>query len=331
MSIPGINSTHVLIVSIHGDARRFIEEGLKNAGYETSTAGDGEAALAILKQRKVDVAITSLDLYGMSGTQLCRTIKRIFPFIPVIMMSQHPDHDQVAQVLSSGASDMASEMASPEEMHLMIQRNLERKASAARRIVTDRADVLFKAIRALAAAVDAKSHFAARHSGHVTQLSLMTAARLNLSPQQMTTLELAAQLHDIGKIGTPENVLTKPDVLTDEEWVDVLKHPALGSAFLAVVPELSEIATIIRHHHEHFDGSGYPDGLQGQAIPLLSRIIAVADAYDAMTSERPYRQAMGHLQAAEELERNSGIQFDAAIVQHLLRAIGEDTVERKAA
>jgi HD-GYP domain-containing protein (c-di-GMP phosphodiesterase class II) len=154
---------------------------------------------------------------------------------------------------------------------------------------------------------------------------------MGLGQDRSVTLELAAQLHDVGKIGTPDAVLTKPDVLTDEEWVDVLKHPALGGAFLAAVPELADIASIVRHHHEHFDGTGYPDGLQGEAIPLLSRIIAVADAYDAMTSERPYRPSLSHEDAAQELVRHSGTQFDRSLVEHLLSALNESPAERKAA
>ena len=322
--------THVLIVSSNAAVRRQIEEGLK-AAYEVFSAPDGEAALGILKRRRVDVAITSSELLGMNGIQLTRAIGRIYPHVPIVMMSLNPQPDEVAQALSAGASDLVNEAVSPAEMQAVIERSIERRTAAARRIMSDRADVLFKAIRAVTAAIDAKSHHAARHSGRVTRLSLAIAERLNLPPDETVTLELAAQLHDIGKIGTPEAVLTKPDVLTDEEWVDVLKHPALGGAFLAGVPELAGIASIVRHHHEHFDGRGYPDGLQGEAIPLLSRIIAVADAYDAMTSERPYRGAMTHEQAAEELRSHAGTQFDAALVDHLLAALGEDSAERKAA
>jgi len=322
---------HILIVSAHGGTRRQLEQGLQSLGYAAFSCPDGEAALGLLKQRRLDVVITSTELLGMSGLQLTRTIVRIYPHVPIILMAPNPQPGEVGQALASGAADLVSETMFADEMQSVIQRNLERKASAAKRIISDRADVLLKAIRALTAAIDAKSHHAARHSGRVTQLSLMIGARLDLPPDRVVTLELAAQLHDVGKIGTPEAVLTKPGVLTDEEWVDVLKHPALGGAFLAGVPELEEIATIIRHHHEHFDGMGYPDGLQGEAIPQLSRVIGVADAYDAMTSERPYRRAMTHAQAADELTRYSGTQFDSEIVQHLLAALDQGVQERKAA
>lgn len=325
------NKTHILIVSSNGLLRKWLEEGLKSAGYETASAPDGEIALGMLKKQKVDMSITSLELMGMNGIQLCRAIIRIHPHVPVVIMSPGPDAQQVALALSSGATDLVSESTTPEEMVSIIEHNIERKVAPTRRIMHDKAETLFKTIRALTAAIDAKSHFAARHSSRVTQLSAAIARRLELTTAQMSTLELAAQLHDIGKIGTPDTVLTKPDVLTDDEWVDVLKHPAMGCAFLANIPELSEIASIVRHHHEHFDGTGYPDGLQGSAIPLLSRIIAVADAYEAMTSERPYRQAKTHDQAAEELRRHSGKQFDESLVEHLLASFAENRIERKAA
>lgn len=323
--------TQILIVSMNDRTRRDLQNGLSVLGYDCYTCSDGESALGLMKQRLFDVVITSSDLLGMSGIQLTRAVSRIHPHLPVIMTSANPDPVQIPQALASGACDLIGETCSAEEFRAVIERNLDRRTAANRRIASDRADILFKAICAMTAAIDAKSHYAARHSYRVTQLCLMIGGRLGLTEQQRLTLELAAQIHDIGKVGTPDTVLTKPDVLTDEEWVDVLKHPALGGAFLANVPELAEIASVIRHHHEHFDGTGYPDGLQGEAIPLFSRIIAVADAYDAMTSDRPYRRAMTHEQAAEELRRNSGTQFDGELVEHLLAALTEKSTERRVA
>lgn len=325
------NKICILIVSTNDFATRQLKEGLSALGHEILHEFDGEMALATLKQQPVDVVISSDELIGMNGNHLSQAVARIFPHVPVLVMADHPQPGQIAQILSTGASDVIGNSVSAEEADSIIRRNLERRAAASHRIITDRADVLWKTLRIVAAAIDAKSHYAARHSGRVTQLSLIIGTRLGLSPQDMATLEMAAQLHDIGKIGTPEAVLSKPGALSDEEWVDVLKHPTLGGTFLSTIPELAEIATVVRHHHEHFDGTGYPDGLRKDAIPLLSRIIAVADAYDAMTSERPYRHAMPHAKAVEELDTNSGTQFDPSIVQHLIAALEEQFTERKAA
>jgi HD-GYP domain-containing protein (c-di-GMP phosphodiesterase class II) len=307
-----------------------MRDGLLARNCDVLIAPDGESALTVLKQRRVDAVVAGVELQGMSGLQLARAITRVYPHMPVLMAAKNPEPGLAAKVLGSGATDLVSESASAEEIHGMILKNLERRAALSKRLLTDRAEVLVKAIRAIVSAIDAKSLHASKHSGRVTQLCLMVGERMSLSSQEMATLELAAQLHDVGKIGTPDAVLSKPDVLTDEEWVDVLKHPALSGAFLAAVPELGEVATIARHHHEHVDGTGYPDGLQGEAIPLLSKILAVADAYEAMTSERPYRHALSHEQAISELRSHCGTQFDADAVGHLVAALSA-AAERKAA
>jgi putative two-component system response regulator len=322
---------NVLVVCGDVAVRERLKEGLLTHNCEVLTASDGETAFLLLKQKRVDALVTSIELLGMNGLQLCRGVTRVYPHMPVVMMSQNPEASQVTQALSSGACDLVGESSCADEAYAVIQRNMERREFLTRRILSDRSEVLGKAIRVIIAAIDAKSLHASRHSGRVTQISLMIGERVPLSAQQMAVLELSAQLHDVGKIGTPDAVLSKPDTLTDEEWVDVLKHPALSGSFLAAVPELAEVATIARHHHEHVDGTGYPDGLQGEAIPLLSRILAAADAYEAMTSERPYRNAMSHEQALSEMRTHCGTQFDTIIVDHLIAALSDAASERKAA
>lgn len=325
------NTIHVLIVCGNAARRQQLKDGLAPHSCEVTTAPEGETALVLLKQRKVDAVIASIELPGMNGMHLSRAISRIYPHVPIVMVSESPCAAQVAQALSSGACDLLGDTVSPEEVHAAIVKNMDRRTTLSRRIMSDRSDVLAKAIRAIVSAIDAKSLHASRHSGRVTQMSLMIGEQIPLSAMEMATLELAAQLHDVGKIGTPDAILSKPDVLTDEEWVDVLKHPALSGAFLATVPELAEVATIARHHHEHINGTGYPDGLQGEAIPLLSRILSVADAYEAMTSERPYRHAMSHEQAVTELHNNCGTQFDPIIVEHLVNALAGNSGQEKRA
>lgn len=177
------------------------------------------------------------------------------------------------------------------------------------------ADVLFKTIQAIAAAVDAKSLFSREHSARVTQLCLEIGSEMGLPKDSLDKLEFAANIHDIGKIGTPESLLSKMGRLTDEDWTSIRDHPGVGAAFLAKIDELQEVARIIRHHHERMDGLGYPDRLQGEAIPLLSRVLAVADAFEAMTADRPYRRAMSPDLALRELQANAGEQFDPRVVE----------------
>ncbi len=158
---------------------------------------------------------------------------------------------------------------------------------------------------------------------------------MGLSEERMATLELAAYIHDFGKIGMPDAIFAKPGRLDPDEWQEVLQHPQMGADFLADIEELSEVASIIRHHHERVDGAGYPDGLRGDAIPLLSRILAVADTFEAMTSDRPYRAAASWAEALRELDCHAGAQFDAGVVaaatRVILRKLGlEDQVRRAA-
>jgi HD-GYP domain-containing protein (c-di-GMP phosphodiesterase class II) len=162
--------------------------------------------------------------------------------------------------------------------------------------------------------------------GHVRRVSgyaLAIGGRLGLSPNQLRSLVLAAEMHDVGKISIPSSILAKPGPLTDEEYDVIKKHTLRGHEIAQQVSALQRLATIIRHHHERFDGSGYPDGLAGEDIPLLSRIISVADAYDAMISKRPYRPAKGHVEAMAELLRLKGAHFDPACVDAFVAAFEE--------
>jgi len=190
------------------------------------------------------------------------------------------------------------------------------------------ANVLFRTIQAIAAAVDAKSLFSREHSSRVTQLCLDIGSEMGLSKDDLDVLEFAATVHDIGKIGTPESLLSKMGRLTDEDWSSIRDHPRVGATFLASIDELREVASIIRHHHERMDGYGYPDNLRGEAIPLLSRILAVADAFEAMTADRPYRRAMSPSNALEELRANAGEQFDPDVVKAAAAVIQRNYLQK---
>jgi HD-GYP domain-containing protein (c-di-GMP phosphodiesterase class II) len=169
-------------------------------------------------------------------------------------------------------------------------------------------------LRALATALDTRDNETAGHAQRVTRLAVRLGQELGLSPAALLELERGAMLHDIGKIGVPDAILRKPGPLTDEEWALMRRHAAFGAAMLDGIPFLSDAVPLVRHHHERWDGRGYPDGLAGEAIPLGARIFAVADAFDAMTSDRPYRRPMSLAQARAELARCAGSQFDPAVV-----------------
>jgi diguanylate cyclase (GGDEF)-like protein len=173
---------------------------------------------------------------------------------------------------------------------------------------------------ALALAVDAKDSYTRSHCQTVAQLCALVAAELELSPERISRIRLTGLLHDVGKIGVPDAILSKPGRLTDDEYRQMQRHAALGGE-IAAAADLAEESHWIRHHHERFDGAGYPDGLAGTEIPLESRIVLACDAYEAMTSNRPYRKAPGHAFAIAELQLHAGTQFDPHIVEALCRAL----------
>lgn len=170
----------------------------------------------------------------------------------------------------------------------------------------------------LSNAIDVRDPYTAGHSERVTTLSLRLASKLGMSDEKMRALEYAALFHDIGKLGIPEAILLKAGKLTEDEFEMIKKHPDIGVSVLENIGFLNDALPIIRHHHERYCGSGYPEGLAGDLIPLGSRIIAIADTYDAMTSDRPYRKGLGHKIAIQEIERNRGIQFDSRLVDLFL-------------
>lgn len=183
------------------------------------------------------------------------------------------------------------------------------------------ADLLFSTLEALSSSIDAKDPYTHGHSRRVADFAVMTAHAMGYSPKFLTMLKIAGLLHDFGKIGIAEGILTKEGKLTDGERESMMEHPAIGASILSKFRAFSNIVPGIRHHHERFDGSGYPQGLAGDEIPLVGRIISIADAYDAMTTSRPYRRKMDSNEAQEELLRHANDQFDPRMVKAFIQAL----------
>ena len=177
------------------------------------------------------------------------------------------------------------------------------------------------AVAALAAAIDARDNYTLSHSKDVVDLAGAVAKRLGLSDAEIAQVRDGAMLHDVGKVAIPNEILNKPGPLDEAEWKIMREHPVIGEQILLRTPELAAIAPLVRHEHERFDGSGYPDGLAGEAIPIGSRIILACDAYNAMITARPYRESREHAEAVAELRRAAGTQFDPVVVGALLHEL----------
>ncbi len=186
-----------------------------------------------------------------------------------------------------------------------------------------------KAVRSILHALDCKDHYTYGHSMRVAFYSLTLGHELGFDPDELYNLELTALFHDIGKIGVPDSVLLKPSKLTEEEMIQMQSHPVKSAEILRDFDEFKEIAHYAKHHHERFDGRGYPNGMSGEDIPVFSRIILIADTFDAMTSSRPYRNGLPYKVAYDELIKYSRLQFDPKMVNHFIKGMERDSRSRK--
>jgi putative two-component system response regulator len=301
--------------------RMALEDSLRLQGYDVASVASAEEALVRLRSEQFDLLLTDQAMPGLSGIELAEVTARIHPDMPIVLLTGHTDVELAKASLLRGASDFVTKPVNIRDLPIVIERNLTRQRVLVARLKERGAQVLFDALKALASAVDAKDPYTARHSMRVTRLCMILADGLGLAADDKYVLELSAWMHDVGKIGVPDHILTKGSPLTEPEFEIMKLHSSKGGEIVGQIEELTGVADIIRHHHERLDGRGYPDGLRGEAIPLLSRIILIADSYEAMTSDRNYRPGVGRPCAFEELRRHAGAQFDADLVDVFLREI----------
>lgn len=313
------HTTRILIVDDDEWIRDLLARVLMRNGYQVTTAPSAEEALVLLHQAHFDLLISDMMLTGMSGLDLTRHVAYAHPDLPIVLITAHGHADLMRAALRQGATDFIAKPFNIETIPIIIERNLERHSLERERILEQDNRLMYKTIQALAAAIDAKEPFTAQHSRRVAALAVASARVMQLPDAEVRYLELAAQVHDVGKIGTPDHILNKPGRLNDEEWQAMRLHPVQGAEIVGRVEELAYVADIVRHHHEWINGAGYPDGLRGESIPLLSRMISVADAYEVMTSDRVYHSRLPSEEALRRLQEAAGVQFDSAVVQAFIR------------
>ncbi len=313
--------SRVLVVDDMEAMRLALVKCLHMSGYEVMAASSGGEALELLRTQRFDLLLTDQTMPGLSGLELTDAVSRMHPDMPIVVLTGHTDVELAKDSLQRGASDFVTKPVNIRELPILIERNLTRRRLEVARIRERGAQVLFEAIKALASAVDAKDPYTARHSRRVTRLSLLLADAIQLPSEERYLLELSAWMHDVGKIGVPDSILTKPAPLTHEEFAVMKEHSAKGGEIVGEIEELGRVADVIRHHHERIDGRGYPDGLRGAAIPLASRIILIADSFEAMVADRSYRRSLGREAAIRELQEHSGTQFDQSLAQAFIGAL----------
>jgi len=322
--------THILVVDDDDSVRAAIVTLLEEEGYSCSATDGAVAALDRLRAEEHPLVISDMRMPGHDGMWLLERIREEHPDTAVIMLTAFGDTEAAVDCLRKGAVDYLLkpprvtnlvraveralsrrrlEMARQRYQRSLEQRVREKTAelsAALREIETAYANTL----NALVAALDAREHETSDHSQRVVRYTLAVAKRLGIPDRDLPDLSRGALLHDIGKIGVPDAILLKPGKLTSDEWVEMRKHPRTGFTILQPIPFLMVPAQLVLTHQERMDGGGYPQGLAGDAIPIGSRIFSIADTFDAITSNRPYRRGASVEAAREEIRRCTGLQFD---------------------
>ena len=296
--------------------------------YTILLASSGEEALKIINERGDDISLIVSDqkMPFMEGTEFLRKVFDEHPHIVKILLTGHSNIDILVEAINEcHLFQYILKPFEPEQLCVIVESGIKKYELAASKvqILQDLSELFYKTIKSIANALDAKDQYTHGHSMRVTLYSLALAKSLNLEDGLLEEIETTGLLHDIGKIAIPEKILLKPGKLTPEEYEIIKTHPDLGKKLVEGIDKLKVVSTWLKYHHERYDGKGYPEGLTGEQIPISSRIIAIADTYDAMTSTRAYRQALSHQEAIDEIRNCGGTQFDPALAEIFVR-IGDE-------
>jgi response regulator RpfG family c-di-GMP phosphodiesterase len=341
----GKKEISILIVDDEEPIRRLLAMYLSN-NYTCVTAASADEATVLLTSNCFNLVMTDITMPGASGIELCQYVQKAFPETIVVMVSGMTDIQYAIEAMRHGAFDYVTKPFDLTHVLIVVDRALRYQALVAAKrnyeqsledTVRQRTNELrglnenlnqmlealyenYRAtLRALARALEARDVETAGHSDRVVAYSLRLGRELGLSHNELIALEQGALLHDIGKIGVPDSILLKPGPLTAEEWVEMREHINHGLRIINGIDFLKGAASVVGQHHEKYNGSGYPHGLAGDQIHINARIFAVADAFDAITSDRPYRAAAPYLQARKEITTYAGTHFDPSVVNAFLK------------
>ena len=331
----------LLIVDDEPSIRSLLRQKLSREGYLCKEAADAEQALNMLATSPIALVILDIKMPGKSGIELLPEIKSVYPDTIVIMATAIIDINVAIQCLKQGADDYICKPFNLEEVSLAVQRALDRRRlqlelRGYQQFLEEKVEeqtgeirkIFLGAIEALVSALEAKDKYTGGHSRRVTNIALALGNELALSAKDVEDLRWGSLLHDIGKIAIDQVIQNKPGKLTREEYEHIMTHAGVGAHIVKPLVD-GIINEMIEHHHDHYDGSGLHQVIAGSGIPLGARIIAVADAFDAITSDRPYRSAMSVAEAVHEIKHGAGTQFDPDIVTAFLKTVGRVTTQAR--
>jgi putative two-component system response regulator len=311
--------SRILVIDDEDVIRRLMIEILENAGHTVGGAETAERALTLLDAGEFDLVVSDIVMPGLSGLELIEAARSRRASLPVVLVTGASTYDTLSQALTYGAAGLVTKPFAHADLQDAVDHALER-ASRSRDELRERllAPTLASA---LANAIEARDSYLHGHCERLAALTVRIGEVLGLGPDEIEILRLGAILHDIGKIGIPDRVLLKPGPLDDEEWLIAKQHPLIGDKLLEPLDLLSTARPIVRHHHERWDGQGYPDALAGSDIPLGARIVAVADSVEVMSSRQLYRRPRTISEIVAELHRQRGAQWDVVVVDIVLDLI----------
>ncbi len=346
------SSQRLLIVDDDPNVRELLKTKLTHLGYQCRTADGADRALAVIEREPIHLVLSDIMMPGLSGIDLLKRLVQAYPETAVVMLTAAADTQVAVQAMKLGAYDYITKPFNLDELTVHVEKALERRQlfvenrayhrsleqrvaeqtreirehlvlERHRREELDHALTLLElsyndTIDALIMALDYRDNETQGHTQRVSVYSVELAERLGVNGADLETLKRGAILHDIGKIGVPDTILRKPSKLTDAEWTEMRRHVQYGYEMLKDIAFLQDAAKIVLHHHERFDGLGYPNKASRENILFGARIFVVADTFDAMTSERPYRHALPYDDAQAEISRCAGTQFDPRVVDTFL-------------
>lgn len=310
----------LLIVDDNTTNIGLIKKQLQGNSYDFESATNGLDALEKVRNWRPDLILLDLMMPGMSGYEVCKTIKedKNLRFIPVIVVSALSELDDKLKAIDIGADDFLLKPFNKLELATRVRSLLRLKS------LYDDLDHSEAILFSLAMALEAKDEYTRGHSERVARYSRMLAKAIGLNEIEQEHIWRGGLLHDIGKIGVKESVLHKPGPLTSEEMEHIMTHPAKGHDICSPLKTLAPLLSVIRNHHERFDGAGLPDKLSGENIPVMARITSIADSFDAMTTNRPYRKGIKFEQALKVMEREKNFgQWDPRLLDEFMRLIRE--------
>ncbi len=350
-------SNRILLIHDNEDISRYLGEKLIiNAGYFVNIEADAHAASESFKQDSYDVVIIKFGILNSPGAEIAKALRQIEPECVIIALFEEINEETTKEISAMGIYEVLlspvdlqkllfvvkkgiglhsllnshrklyqsfkEQNASLHKQNVILARRIEESTKNLARLYEDLRSTYMRTVKVLAHAIDARDHYTHSHSENVAKYAVIIAEELHLTVEQIEMVREACELHDLGKIGIEDNILIKPGSLTSQEWEIIKKHPLIGAQILEPLTFLDTVIDLVKQHHEHYDGSGYPQGLKGEEILFGARIIHLADAYEAMRSPRSYRKVpFTKEETILEIKMHSGTQFDPKVVEAFLKVV----------